>query len=111
MSERNQQLQSDRYSLLDCERRPVNENDKWCYQSDIFPWGEVVTIPFVPAQNMVLKDVGGHIIRSKKHRGNLLLQVVKTDLAPKYGVKSFRRLDSVASILNIRNFDKSEGKW
>ena len=131
MSKRNKQLQSDRYSLLDCEIRPVKKTDKWCQRklakgqipAGDAPWGYVVTIPYVPNQNMFLDDIDGYIIRSKKHCGKLLLQVVKKDYAPKYGVKSFARQEPNVSkrkrrnkkklyrILNIRNFRKSEGEW
>lgn len=129
MNKRNQHMQSDRYSLLDCEIRPVNKNDKWCYHSEIpaegeAPWGYVITIPYVPNVNTVLDHVDGHIIRCKKHCGKLFLQVVKKEFAPKYGVKSFERPYGTISvckgkrsgkkhnrILNIRNFNKSENKW
>lgn len=131
MSKRNKQLQSDRCSLLDCEIRPVKKTDKWC-QRKLFkgqvpvgdaPWGYIVTIPYCPGQNTFLDNVDGYIVRSKKHCGNLLLQVVKKEYVPKYGVKSFARQEPNVSkrkrknkkklyrILNIRNFRKSEGKW
>lgn len=131
MSNRNKQLQSDRYSLLDCEIRPVKKTDKWCQRKcpngqipvGDAPWGYVVTIPYLPKQNIFLDNVDGYIIRCKKHCGNLLLQVVKKDYAPNYGVKSYTRLELNVSrrkrrnkkklyrILNIRNFRKSESKW
>lgn len=131
MSKRNKQLRSDRYSLLDCEIRPVQKTDKWCQRKLLkgqipigdAPWGYIVTIPYLPNQNIFLDNADGYIVRSKKHCGNLLLQVVKKDDAPKYGVKSFSRHELNASkrkrknkkkiyrILNIRNFRKSEGKW
>ena len=131
MSKRNKQLQSDRYSLLDCEIRPVQKTDKWCKRKLLkgqipvgdAPWGYIVTVPYLPNQNIFLDNVDGYIIRSKKHCGNLLLQVVKEDYAPKYGVKSFARQEPNVSkrkrrnkkklyrILNIRNFRKSEGEW
>ena len=131
MSKRNKQLQSDRYSLLDCEIRPVQKTDKWCQRKLLkgqfpvgdAPWGYIVTIPYLPNQNIFLDNIDGYIIRSKKHCGNLLLQVVKKDYAPKYGVKSFARQEPNVSkrkrrnkkkfyrILNIRNFRKSEGEW
>ena len=126
MYKRNEQLQADRYSLLDCEIRPVKETDKWCRHGlspveDDAPWGYVVTIPYVPNLSMILENVDGHIIRVKKHCGKLLLQVVKKNFAPKYGIKSYegyeanvgkkRRKKKNNRILNIRNFRKSEGKW
>ena len=138
MSKRNKQLQSDRYSLLDCEIRPVKKTDKWCQRKLVkgqvpagdAPWGYIMTIPYYPGQNTFLDNVDGYIVRSKKHCGNLLLQVVKKEYAPvkkeyapKYGVKSFARQEPNVSkrkrknkkkhyrILNIRNFRKSEGEW
>ena len=130
MSKRNKRLQSDRCSLLDCEKRPVKKNDKWC-QRKLFKgqipvgdatWGYIVTIPYCPGRNTFLDNVDGYIVRSKKHCGNLLLQVVKKEDAPQYGVKSFTRQEpnvskrkrknkkKVYRILNIRNFG-NKGKW
>ena len=131
MSKRNKQLQSDRCSLLDCEIRPVKKTDKWCQRklskgqvpAGDAPWGYIVTIPYCPGQNTFLDNVDGYILRSKKHCESLLLQVVKKEYAPKYGVKSFARQEPNVSkrkrknkkklyrILNIRNFHKSEGEW
>lgn len=131
MSKRNKQLQSDRCSLLECEIRPVKKTDKWCQRKKVkgeepvgdAPWGYIVTIPYCPNQNTFLDNVDGYIVRSKKHCGNLLLQIVKKEYAPKYGVKSFARQETKVSkrkrknkkklyrILNIRNFSKSEGEW
>ena len=128
---RNKQLQSDRCSLRDCEIRPVKETDKWCQRRKLFkgqvpvgdaPWGYIVTIPYCPGQNTFLDNVDGYIVRSKKHCGNLLLQVVNKKNAPQYGVKSFARQEPNVSkrkrknkkklyrILNIRKFRKS-GEW
>lgn len=125
------QQQSNRYSLLECEIRPVTKADKWCQRKmpkgqvpvGDAPFGYVVTIPYCPNQNTFLDNIDGHIVRSKKHCGNLLLQVIKKDFAPKYGVKSFSRQEHNVSsrkrknkkklyrILNIRNLRKSEGEW
>ena len=119
------------YSLLNCERRPVEKTDKWCQRKLVnghvpvgdAPWGYIVTIPYCPNKNMFLDDVDGYIVRSKKHSGKLLLQVVEKDYAPKYGVKSFAREEpnfnkrkrkktkKYGRILNIKNFRKSEGEW
>lgn len=92
-------MQSNRYSLLDCEEIPVEETDKWCLQKFFkgqvpvgdAPWGYIVTIPYCPRNNTFLDNVDGYIVRIKKHCGNLLLQVVKKEYAPKYGLKSFAR--------------------
>lgn len=131
MAKRNKtQQQSNRYSLLECEIRPVTKADKWCKRkmpkgqvpTGNVPFGYVVTIPYCPNQNTFLDNVDGYIVRSKKHCGNLLLQVIKKDFAPKYGVKSFSRQEPYVSsrkrknkkklyrVLNIRNLRKSEGE-
>lgn len=132
MSKRNKkQQQSSRYSLLECKIRPVTNADRWCQRKmprglvpvGDAPFGYVVTIPYCPNQNTILDDIDGYIIRSKKHCGNLLLQVIKKDFAPEYGVKSFTRNEPHASkkkrrnkkklyrVLNIRNLCKSKGEW
>lgn len=129
MAKRKSQLQSAKLSLQDCEIRPVRKTDKWCQRKmprgqepigDV-PWGYVVTIPYLPNQDVLLKAVDGYIVRSKKHCGNLLLQVIPKTYAPEYGVKSFtrhepnvrkktRKKGKLYRVLNIRNLRKSEGK-
>ena len=132
MANRNKkQQQSKRYSLLDCEVRPVTKSDKWCQRkmpegqipAGDAPWGYVVTIPYYPNQNTFLDNVEGYIVRTKKRCGKLLLQVIKKDYAPEYGVKSTARREPNASKrkrknkkklyrnLTIKNLDKLEGKW
>lgn len=132
MAKRNKkQQQSNRYSLLDCEIRPVTKSDKWCQQKmpkgqipdGDAPWGYVVTIPYCPNENTFLDNVDGYIVRTKKHCGNLLLQVIKKGYAPKYGVKSTARHEPNVSKrkrknkkrlyrnLSIKNLNKLEGKW
>lgn len=133
MAKRNkkQQQQSNRFSLLDCEIRPVTRSDKWCQRKmpkgqipgGDAPWGYVIIIPYCPNQNTFLDNVDGYIIRSKKHCGNLLLQVIKKSSAPEYGVKSTAMREPNVSKrkrknkqklyrnLSIKNLNKSEGKW
>lgn len=132
MAKRNKkQQQSNRYSLLDCEIRPVTKSDKWCQRKmpkgqipvGDAPWGYVVTIPYCPNQNTFLDNVDGYIVRTKKHCGNLLLQVIKKGYAPEYGVKSTARREPNVSKrkrknkkklyrnLSIKNLNKLEGKW
>lgn len=132
MAKRNKkQQQSNRYSLLECEVRPVTKSDKWCdikipKGKEIIgdaPFGYIVTIPYCPNQNTFLDNIDGYIVRSKKHCGNLLLQVIKKDSAPQYGVKSSAKLEPNVSsrkrknkkrlyrILSIKNLSKSEGDW
>lgn len=128
---RKKQQQSNRYSLLDCEIRPVTKYDKWFQRkmpkgqipAGDAPWGYVVTISYSPNQNTFLDNVDGYIVRTKKHCGNLLLQVIKKDYSPEYGVKSTARREPNVSKrkrknkkklyrnLSIKNLNKSEGKW
>ncbi len=125
------QQQSNRYSLLDCEIRPVTKSDKWCQRKmpkgqipvGDAPWGYVVTIPYCPNQNTFLDNVDGYIVRTKKHCDNLLLQVIKKSSAPEYGVKSNAGREPNASKrkrknkkrlyrnLCIKNLNKLENKW
>lgn len=118
-------------SCSECEIRPVTRSDKWCQRKlprgkepiGDAPFGYIVTVPYLPNQNTFLDNIDGYIVRSKKHCGNLLLQVIKKDGAPQYGVKSFTRHEPNVSsrkrkkkkklyrILNIRDLRKSEGKW
>ena len=121
MAKRNkkQQQQSNRYSATDCEIRPVTKSDKWCQRR--------VPRPYLPKQNTWLDGINGRIVRSKKHCGKLLLQVImKSEDNPQYGVGSFARHEPNVSvykrrrnkkklyrILNIRNLDKGDNnnKW
>ena len=137
MAKRNkkQQQQSNRCSSTDCEIRPVTKSDKWCQRRvprngqlvGEAPFGYIVTIPYLPNQNTFLDDINGRIVRSKKHCGKLLLQVImKSEDNPQYGVGSFARHEPNVSvykrrrnkkklyrILNIRNLDKgdSNNEW
>lgn len=129
------QQQSNRCSSTDCEIRPVTKSDKWCQRKvprngqliGEAPFGYIVTIPYLPKQNIWLEGINGHIVRSKKHCGKLLLQVImKSEYNPQYGVGSFARHEPNVSvykkrrnkkklyrILNIRNLDKGDNnnKW
>lgn len=122
------QQQSSRKSLIDCEIRPVVKSDKWCRRKNPkgqipdgdVPWGYVVTIPYCPKRNTLLDNVDGYIVRTKMHCGKLLLQVIKKDYAPEYGVKSTARAEPNANkrkrkklcrIVGIKNLNKSKGKW
>lgn len=131
MAKRNkEQQQSNRYSLLDCEVRPVTKADKWCQRKmhkgkeliGEAPFGYIVTIPYLPNQNTWLDNINGRIVRCKKHCGKLLLQIIENSSVPEYGVKSFTRYEPNVSrkkrkkkklyrILNIRNMNKSASKW
>lgn len=125
------QQKSNRYSLLDCEIRPVTEADKWCKikkpkgQVPVgdAPFGYIVTVPYCPNKNTFLDNVDGYIVRSKKHCGNLLLQVIKKDFTPDYGIKSAARIEpdtrkgkrknkkKLYRIMSIKNLSKSADKW
>ena len=125
--------QSNRYSLLESEIRPVTESDIWCRRkmpkgripAGDDPWGYVITIPYCPNQNTFLDYVDGYIIiRTKKDGDNFLLQVIEKKSAPNYGIKAYgieaaTKLEPNASskkrknknILSIKNLTKSAGNW
>lgn len=123
------QQPSNHYSLSSCEKRPVTKKDTWCERkgmlngivpSGVAPWGYVVTIPYCPNQNTYLEEVDGIIVRTKRHCGKLLLQVVEKDNSPKYGVKSTaitkkgsQNKKGRARIVGIRNLckRKTESEW
>ena len=111
-------LQPDKYSFLECEPRPVKEQDKWCQRKmkngeipvGEAPWGYIITIPFIPGQNTFLENVDGVIVRSKIHCGKLLIQVVNKENAPKYGVKSFSRQESNNKQKESKEKNRKKGK-
>lgn len=131
MAKRNKQMQS--CNLSEFARRPVNQKDRWCKKvlqnghipEGYAPWGYVITVPFLPNCNTFLQDVNGYIVRTKKHCGCLLLQVVMKPASPQqYGVKSFSRLEPASKtkrknknkkkryrVIHIRNLGKTDGKW
>ena len=126
MSKRNMQMH-DRYNLFDFQTRPVKKTDKWCQRKLVkgkiptgdAPWGYIVTIPYCPESFKLLENVDGFIVRSKKHCGKLLLQVIKKKSDRQYGINSFIRQEENVSkrkrknkkktyrILNIKNFKKT----
>ncbi|MFR0822610.1 MAG: hypothetical protein ACLU84_05840 [Clostridia bacterium] len=86
----------------DFEMRPVTckEVDSWCYFPEVLPsdfdprapYGYVIDIPYIPQDFLLLEGlVSGYIIRAKKHRNHLLLQVVKIYTDTSYGICSFSR--------------------
>ena len=111
-------LQPNKYSFLECEPRPVEKQEKWCQRKmkngeipvGKAPWGYIMTIPFIPGQNTLLESVDGVIVRSKIHCGMLLVQVVKKDNAPEYGVKSFSRQDDNTKQKESKEKNKKKGK-
>lgn len=134
MAKKSKPIQRDRYSMQDCQMRPVTKSDKWCRKwlnkgqipiGDA-PWGYIVTIPYIPNQNTLLENMEEYyIVRCKKHCGNLFLQIVKRKRLEKreYGIKSFARNEPKASkkkrknkkklyrILNVRNFKKTDSNF
>lgn len=66
--------------LIVYDRRLVTNKDRWCRligKDPVAPFGYIVSIPF-PKHSTELRGLSGHIIRTKKSRGMLLMQVVKT---------------------------------
>lgn len=126
-NKKNQNQQSGRCSLHDCEIRPVTKKDKWCIKrvprggilEGEAPFGYIITIPYLPKDNTFLKDINGYIVRSRKFRRTLLLQVIiKKEEIPEYGIKSFARNEPNAKekrklhrIFNVRNLNKYDGRW
>jgi hypothetical protein len=117
--------------LLDCKTRPVKKSDKWCQRKLVngkvpvgnAPWGYIVAIPNCPEKYKLLENVDGYIVRSKKHCGDFLLQVIKKEDSPQYAINSFIRQEKCVSkkkrkakkrfrhILNINNFRKIGVEW
>lgn len=129
MAKQNKKSQVDKFSLADCKIRPVNKADKWCWRRSANPkdqearWGYIVTLPYTPKQNTLLECVDGHIVRTKKHCDKLMLQIIKKDDAPSYGLKSFARKEPNKSkkkrrnkkklhrILNIKRLREANSAW
>lgn len=117
--------------IAEYEMRKVEDRDKWCKRrlpkDDMpqceAPFGYVITVPSCPSENTVLDNVKGYvIIRSKKHLGKVMLQVVKKEKAPQYGIKSGARQEKKGKkkrrnkkklnrIISVKNLRKSDGNW
>lgn len=114
------------------EMRKVRDTDKWCKRripKDGIPVGEapfgyVITLPSCPNENTVLDSLKGYtVIRSKKRCKQLMLQVVKKESAPEYGIKSGARLEpkkgkgkrrnkkKLNRIISVKNLNKLQGDW
>ncbi|MBO5478427.1 MAG: hypothetical protein J6A04_01735 [Clostridia bacterium] len=126
MAKRNKsQQRSNRYSIQDYDIRPVTQKDTWCLtrtkNGEIppgkFPFGYIVTIPYIPSQTLPLEDVDGYIVRTKKHCGTFMLQIIGKEIARHYNINSFsvqpsrmgnkkHSKNKLCRVLNIRNLDK-----
>ena len=115
------------------EKRPVTKADKWCekkglqtghVRSGSAPWGYIVTIPYLPSKDSLFSGYDGYIVRTKKHCGKFLLQVLPRERSNAvYGVQSFgrnephiskakrRKKKQLFRILHPRNLIKSELQW
>lgn len=100
MSKKNksQQRKSNSPSVTEPTIRPVTEADKWCLIRKPFngkvinstaPYGYVMTIPYIPNQFENLGNVDGFVIRTKKHCGCFLLQIIPKETAREYGINSY----------------------
>lgn len=88
------------------EMRPVTKKDRWCKirippNKELVgnaPFGYIVTIPYIPNKNIQLGNiVEGTIVRTKKHCGKFLLQVIPNTVSAvyfKYEVDSYTRNES-----------------
>lgn len=112
-----------------CGIRPVTKEDKWCKirmheenKEGDAPWGYIVTVPYLPKQTTLLEGIDGCIIRTKKHCGKFLLQVIPKKFYPDYTMVSLERDEPNVrgtkkdkkkkyQILNIRNLNKLQRNW
>ena len=93
---RKQQPLPRQYSLEDLNARPVTEQDKWCCMPDIRngepcspeDWGYIITLTSVSKRRKSLLAGGYAILRSKKIKGQFLLQIVPCDSDKQYGITS-----------------------
>lgn len=103
MYERDEQLTTNGYIWLG----HVREEDKWCYMKDAKPFGEIIMVPDVDKPLIELGIVGGAIIRSKKVKRTLLLQVVPTSKKlPEYVITNTLDSECSNNIINVKNLNK-----
>lgn len=115
------QQQKSKGCMHEYEIREVTDNDKWCKRRipregvpEIdAPFGYVITLPSCPSENTVLDNIKGYVIvRKKKRFGKVMLQVIKKEQAPQYGIKSGARQGpkkKLNRIINVKNLSKSGG--
>jgi hypothetical protein len=118
--------------MQEYEIREVADTDKWCKRRipregvpEIdAPFGYVITLPSCPSENTILDNIKGYVIvRKKKRFGKVMLQVIKKEQAPQYGIKSGARQEpkkgkkkrrnkkKLNRIINVKNLSKSGGDW
>ncbi len=112
--EQNRSKQQSNYILLsECKVRLATELDRWCQKRGGQVSGYIVTIPYQFERNLFLQDVDGYIVRIKKQKRELLLQIITTkEVSPRYGIKfeKSERIDHKDK-MTIKNLSKSKGSW
>ena len=123
MAKRNKsQQRSTKYSAKEREVRPVTESNTWCLfkkprdgivLNPKAPYGYVVTIPYIPNQLKKIGNVNGYIVRTKKHCGSFLMQVISRETAREYGIQSYsipmpsrRNKKKHSRIMHMLNLEK-----
>ena len=95
---KSQQRKSNKPSVAEPQLSPVTEEDKWCLIKKPYdggtinseaPYGYVMTIPYIPSMYQNLGNVDGYVVRTKKHCGNFLLQIIPKETAREYGINSY----------------------
>ncbi len=123
MSLKQNKQQSNKQNSLDYFKRPVTKLDKWCKMlqpkaellNSEAPYGYIIAIP-IQKQDMLLKDIRGYIVRSKRKGKILFLQVITREFIREqrqYGATFKQREISKKRqryIINIRNLNKSYNK-
>lgn len=128
MAKRNKsQQRSNKFSFQECDVRPVTENDKWCLRKlkdgrippGKEPYGYIVTVPFLPDAILNFGDIEGRIVRTKKHCGTFMLQIIRNDDERNYALNSYsipssrsgkkkRNKKKRSRILHVSNLDKAK---
>lgn len=123
---KSQQRQSNKPSVTEPQLRPATEKDKWCLIKKPFngavcntkaPYGYVMTIPYIPSQLQDLGNVDGFVVRTKKHCGCFLLQIIPKETAREYCINSYaipkpsrRNKKRHSRIVHMLNSEKGKKK-
>ncbi len=135
MAKRKKPPNNEKLDSKNWEIRPVVAEDKWCAKKlrkgkipeGKAPWGYIISIPTIPDHSIdveVEQYKGYFVVRTKKRKGNLLLQIVpgRWKNAPKYGLTSWsreepntKRKGKYYRIINVRRYAskrrKKTAKW
>jgi len=104
MQTRNRQVQPDKFFADKNARRPVTQEDKWCYRKlSLEEWGDIVTIQSLPTHNTNLTKLNAHIIRSKKCGREWQLQTVPYNSSNRTKIRVFVHSDIAERIISTVN--------